>query len=222
MGVVDNTKYGDPTQPVLPMFFTSMQQATSYEAERDTTIEQQKHFAGNLIVRYRGDESAAAASIRQTLQQIDPEIPILAMRSYTDQLSSNFTQQDLVVRLTTLFGALALLLASIGLYGVTAYAVARRTGEIGIRMALGASRTSVLAMIVKRALLQAMAGFLLGLPLCFIAARLLQSTLYQTSSFQPVVLIAVATLLLASASVAAFLPARRAASIEPVTALRAE
>ncbi len=222
VGVVENTKYGDPSEPVLPMFFTSIRQATSFETDRDTTIEQGKHFATNLIVRYRGDESAAAASVRQALQQIDPEIPILAMRSYKDQLSTNFTQQDLVVRLTTLFGALALLLASIGLYGVTAYSVARRTGEIGIRMALGASRAGVLAMIVRSALMQALLGLALGLPLTFFAGRLLQHTLYQTSSFQPLVLLGVAALLLASAFAAAVIPARRAASIDPMTALRSE
>ncbi len=222
VGVVENTKYGDPAEPVRPMFYTPVRQATSFETERDTTIERQKHFATNLIVRYRSDESAAAASVRQALQQIDPEIPILAMRSYTDQLSGNFTQQDLVVRLTTLFGALALLLASIGLYGVTAYAVARRTGEIGIRMALGASRSSVLAMIVRTALAQALLGLALGLPLTFFAARLLQHSLYQTSSFQPLVLGGVAALLLASAFAAAVIPARRATSIDPMLALRSE
>ena len=222
VGVVEDTKYGNPSAPTRPMFFAAMTQALHFADERDNANERLTHFAGSLIVHYRGDSSSVAASFRQALKGIDPDIAIDSLLTYKEQLGENFTQEELVVRLTTLFGVLALILASIGLYGVTAYAVARRTGEIGIRMALGASRTSVLAMIVKRALLQAMAGLLLGLPLCFIAARLLQSTLYQTSSFQPAVLIAVATLLLASASVAAFLPARRAASIEPVTALRAE
>ena len=115
----------------------------------------------------------------------------MKMTSYSDQLNSAFTQDELVVRLTTLFGVLALLLASIGLYGVTAYAVARRTSEIGIRMALGASRSSVLAMIVKNALTQAGIGLLLGLPLAYAGGRLVKHTLYQTEAYQPMVLVSV-------------------------------
>jgi ABC-type antimicrobial peptide transport system permease subunit len=160
--------------------------------------------------------------VRQAFKQIDPDIPVIRILSYKDQLSENFTQEELVVRLTTLFGLLALVLASIGLYGVTAYAVARRQSEIGIRMALGASRGGVLSMIVRTALSQAAIGLAVGLPLTFAAGRLLQHTLYQTSSFQPLVLLAVTALLLASALVAAVIPARRAASIDPMQALRSE
>ena len=121
-----------------------------------------------------------------------------------------------------LFGLLALVLASIGLYGVTAYAVARRTSEIGIRMALGASRAGVLGMIVRTAVTQALLGLAIGLPLCFVAARLLQHELYQTGSFQPLVLLSVVALLLLASIAAALVPARRAATIEPVIALRTE
>ncbi len=221
-GVVDDTKYGDPAEPMQPMFFTPIAQATTYKQVGDIETENFKHFAGNLVFHYRGDKTTAAASIRTALRDIDPNIPILNMRSYTDQISDNFTQEELVVRLTTLFGLLALVLASIGLYGVTAYAVARRTSEIGIRMALGASRGEVLAMVVRGALLQALLGLALGLPLCFIAARLLAHTLYQTSGFQPLVLLAVVLMLLVSTLFAALIPARRAASIDPMQALRSE
>ncbi len=222
VGVVENTKYVNPSEPVRPMYFTPMAQSVPYAKANEISNEHFEHFASNLIVHYRGDGSAASAQVRRALQSIDPGIPVLKMLSYQDQLSSNFTQEELTVRLTTLFGVLALVLASIGLYGVTAYAVARRTSEIGIRMALGASRGGVLAMIVKRALGQALLGLALGLPLCFVAARLLAHTLYQTSGFQPVVLLSVAGLLLASAFAAALVPARRAASIDPIRALRTE
>jgi predicted permease len=222
VGVVEDTKYGNPSAPARPMYFAPITQALHFADDRDNANERLTHFAGNLIVHYRGDSSTLAASFRQALKGIDPNIAIDSMRTYKEQLSANFTQEELVVRLTSLFGLLALVLASIGLYGVTAYAVARRTGEIGIRMALGASRGGVLRMIVRSALTQAAIGLAVGLPLTFAAGRLLQHTLYQTSSFQPLVLIAVISLLLASASVAAAIPARRAASIDPMQALRAE
>ena len=127
-----------------------------------------------------------------------------------------------MVRLTTLFGLLALLLASVGLYGVTAYSVARRTGEIGVRMALGASRGSVLQLVLRGALTQTALGLAVGVPLSLLAARLLRHSLYQTGAFQPSILLGVTAILLVAACVAALVPARRAASIEPTEALRAE
>ncbi len=222
VGVADNTKYGDPAEPVPPMFFTPITQTTAYPDPQNVTVERFKHFAGNFIVHYRGDPAAASTQVRRAIAEIDSNIAILNLTTYADQVNGNFVEAQLVVRLTTLFGILALILASIGLYGVTAYSVARRTSEIGIRMALGASRGGVLAMIVKGALTQALLGLALGLPLCFVAGRLLQHTLYQTSGFQPFVLLAVAALLLLSAFIAAIIPARRAAFIDPMQALRAE
>ncbi len=222
IGVTADTKYGKPSEPVPPMYFTPIAQTTVYGSSSENFSELYKHFASTLVVRYQGDPGAAAARVRQALAGINSDIPVLKMQTYTDQLGDQFTKEDLVVRLTTLFGVLALLLASIGLYGVTAYAVARRTGEIGLRMALGATRGSVLALVVRGALAQTLLGLALGLPLCWAAARLVRSGLYQTGSFQPGVLLGVAGLLLLASLVAALVPARRAASIEPVVALRAE
>lgn len=222
VGVIDNMRYDDPSGPVRPMFFTPMAQTTIYTNPRDITNENGKHFARNLVVQYRGDPSAIANTVRQTIKSIDPEIPILHIIPYEEQLSDNFTQEELVARLTTLFGVLALLLAAIGLYGVTAYTVARRTGEIGIRIALGASRTGMLAMIVRSALIQAAIGLGIGIPLSLLAGRFVQHTLFQTSFFQPVVLLFVVGLLLAATLVAAIIPARRAASINPTEALRTQ
>jgi predicted permease len=222
VGVVENTTYGDPGQKADPMFFMPMAQTTKYTSDQDISQENVMHFAGNVVVRYHGDQSSVTASVRQAFKSIDPNIPIFQMRSYEDQLSSSFTQEELVVRLTTLFGILALVLASIGLYGVTAYAVARRTSEIGIRMALGASRESVLTMVLKNALTQALIGIAIGLPVAYAGGRFVQSTLYQTSAFQPMVLLIVIIMLLAAAAAAALIPARRAASIDPMQALRTE
>lgn len=222
VGVVEDTKYGNPTEPVVPMFFKPVTQTTVFKRQQDTTMETAIHFPAQLIVEYRGDSAAVTNQVREALRSINPDIPILRVATYEDQLSTNFTQEELVVRLTTLFGLLALLLASIGLYGVTAYTVARRTGEIGVRMALGASRGNVLTLVMRGALTQALIGLALGVPLSLLAGRLLEHTLYQTSAVQPQVLLAVIALLVAATGLAALLPARRAASINPTEALRSE
>ena len=222
VGVVEDTKYGDPTTPAQPMFFKAVTQTTAFTRPQDIAVESATHFASNLVVQYRGDSSVAANQVRAALKSINPDIPILQMLTYPEQLGNDFTQQELVVRLTALFGLLALLLASIGLYGVTAYAVTRRTGEIGIRMALGASRNGVLGMVLRSALNQAALGLAIGVPLSLLAGRLLQHSLYETSGFQPLVLLGVVVLLLFAAAVAALIPARRAAAVEPMQALRTQ
>ncbi len=222
VGIAEDTKYVDPANPTQSMYFTPITQTTSYANDEKNEGEGSKHFAANIVVHYRGDQNAAASSIRQALHSIDPDIPILNMLTYDDQLSTAFTQEELVVRLTTLFGLLALLLAAIGLYGVTAYAVARRTSEIGIRMALGANRGSVLSMVVRNALTQAAIGVAVGLPLAYAGGKLVQHSLYQTSALQPLVLLSVIVMLMLAALAAAAIPARRAASIDPMRALRTD
>jgi len=121
-----------------------------------------------------------------------------------------------------LFGVLALVLASVGLYGVTAYTVARRTPEIGIRMALGAGRGSVVRMVLREALLQAGVGLAIGLPIALLCVRLLKKQLYGTGGQDPMVLVGAVMVLIVSACVAGLIPARRAASTDPVKALRTE
>jgi ABC-type antimicrobial peptide transport system permease subunit len=134
----------------------------------------------------------------------------------------NFNQDRLIAWLTELFGLLALILACVGLYGVTAYSVARRTSEIGIRMALGANRASVLRLVLQGALIQLALGLVVGIPVAFAGGRLLSSQLYGVKTHDPMVLGLAAAVLAASALAAGFVPARRAASIEPMQALRTE
>jgi predicted permease len=230
VGVVDDSKYGDPKKTVRAMYFTPMVQMADYSGlnaspqmiQQNITSERSFHFASNLFVRYEGDASVAANTLRRTFQSVNSDIPISRLVTYTDQVSGYFTQDELVVRLTILFGVLALILASLGIYGVTAYTVNRRTSEIGIRMALGADRGSVLRMILGGAMRQTVIGLLIGIPFALAAGRLLQSQLYGVSGWSPLPLVASSILLFLSALLAGVVPARRASSIEPMQALRAE
>ena len=132
------------------------------------------------------------------------------------------TKERLITRLTGLFGLLALALASVGLYGITAYSVARRTSEIGLRMALGANRGDVVALVLRKALLLVALGLAIGVPVALLGGRLMASQLYGVRPYDPISLAAAVLLLSAFAALAGFIPARRAASIEPMNALRTE
>lgn len=222
VGVADDTRYGDPSKPASPMFFVPMSQKVIYPRVQQNTTENVLHTPENLIVQYRGDSAAMSQQVRAALHSISPDIPILRMATFDDVLSDNFTQEELVVRLTAVFGLLALVLAAVGLYGVTAYTVTRRKSEIGVRMALGASRVDVLRMVLRGALTQASIGLAIGVPLSLLAGHLLAHSLYQTSGVQPSLLLGTTALLLLTAALAALLPARTAAALDPMRALRSE
>jgi ABC-type antimicrobial peptide transport system permease subunit len=156
------------------------------------------------------------------MASVDPSLPIISIHALKEQVAGQFKQQRLIARLTSFFGILSLVLASIGLYGVTAYNAGCRTNEIGVRMALGADRHHVLALIMRGAFGLILFGLLIGLPLTFAAGRFLGNQLYGTNPHDPMVtFVAVATLGL-SALVASLIPALRASSISPLEALRAE
>ena len=143
-------------------------------------------------------------------------------KSLDYQVADNFNQERLIARLTMLFGLLALILASVGLYGLTAYSVARRTSEIGVRMAMGANRRNVLGLVMRGALLQIAIGLAIGIPVALLGGYLMSSQLYGVNKYDPFTMALAIGVLGVCAAIAGFVPARRASSIEPMNALRTE
>jgi ABC-type antimicrobial peptide transport system permease subunit len=160
--------------------------------------------------------------IREAFREVDPNFAITRIQSMRQQVDVNFEQQRLLARLSGLFGVLALLLASIGLYGVMAYSVTRRTNEIGVRMAIGANRMHIAALILRSAFAQVLLGLAIGIPTALVVGRLLHSRLFELDVFDPFSLLLPTLALLLCAFIASALPARHAASIEPLEALRNE
>ena len=179
-------------------------------------------FIKSMMLNFNAPQQNVEALIRRTLAGIDPNLTVIDLRSFDAQVAGNFNQERLMARLTSLFGILALILASVGLYGVMSYFVARRTSEIGIRMALGATRSSVLTMVLRGALWQILIGLGLGIPAALFAGHLMASQLYGVGGYDPLALAGAALVLGLCAAVAGFIPARRAASIDPMQSLRAE
>ena len=160
--------------------------------------------------------------LTRTLAEIDPSLTITGVRTMRQQIDMSFDQERAVASLAGLFGIVALVLAAVGLYGVTAYTVAQRTNEIGIRMALGADRMKVVRLVLQGAFKRVVIGLLIGLPLAVGAGRLISAQLYGVSSWDPFALSVAASALAVCAFFAAIIPASRAASISPSQALRIE
>jgi macrolide transport system ATP-binding/permease protein len=198
------------------------QQFTGYKELGPTRTETRGMFVNAMILDFHATPPNVDELVRRTLENIDPNLTVRDLRSFGAQLAGNFDQQRLVARLSGLFGLLALVLASVGLYGVMSYFVARRTGEVGIRMALGATRSNVVAMVMRGALLQVFVGLGLGIPAALLAGHLMSSQLFEVSGYDPMALAGAAAILGLCAAVAGFIPARRAASIDPIRALRIE
>jgi ABC-type antimicrobial peptide transport system permease subunit len=156
------------------------------------------------------------------MASVDPEMPIISMQSLGKQVADQFTQQRLIARLTSLFAILSLVLASIGLYGVTAYNAGRRVSEIGVRIALGANRGQVARLVLRGAFALLLVGLLIGLPLALVAGRFLGSQLYGMSPWNPMVILTAVLALGLSALIASLVPALRASRISPSEALRTE
>ena len=179
-------------------------------------------FLDHVIVSVSHPAPDLEALVRRTMASIDPAIPVFRFTPYDAVVASNFNQERLIARLTSAFGFLSLILASIGLYGVMSYIVARRTSEIGIRMAIGASRSLIVRLVLRGAILQLAAGLALGIPASLFMGRLMTTILFHISANDPLVLAGASAVLALCATVAALIPALRAASLDPVRALRTE
>jgi predicted permease len=179
-------------------------------------------WGANLVVKSTLRTSAVAAAIRQEVQNIDKDLPITEVGKMSDFIDASVSQQRFRTFLLGLFAAMALILAATGIFGVIAYSVACRTNEIGIRVALGASRSTILRMILRETLLLTLAGLLVGIPCAFAASHLIGHLLFGVSVHDPVTLASVAFILAAVATLAGFVPARRAMQVDPVIALRHE
>jgi ABC-type antimicrobial peptide transport system permease subunit len=223
VGIVADAKYNNPREPVRPMYFRPMTQLNTTIKERSAiTAETRSLFPNSVTLRYAGDAASLEPLVRHTLANINPNLTVLDFKTLDYQVAGNFNQERLISRLTSLFGLLALVLASVGLYGITAYSVARRTSEIGLRMALGANRNNVLALVLRAACWQVGLGLALGIPIALLGGRLMSSQLYGVRIYDPLTICAAVLVLSTFAAIAGFIPARRAASIEPMNALRTE
>jgi predicted permease len=224
VGVVKDMRYMtyDYKDPVRPMFWIPEAQTVDYDDPAYRAGETWSHYLYNIVIWAPGDPPGMEERVRKALVEVDPNFVLYGVDSYTKVLSADFQQESMIATLTTLFGVLGLLLAAVGLYGVMAYMVEQRTGEIGIRMALGADRWRVVKMVLRRAFSQVGIGLALGIPAAIGAGRLMKDQLFGVKPWDPVMLV-FATLLLALAAVlASVIPARRAAGVEPMVALRNE
>jgi predicted permease len=223
VGIAADARYLDSAfdKPVGPFFFLpEPQHDVSPHDGKD--IDPGSHFLHDIVVVTQPGARVSAAQLRQAMASVDPNLPIISVQTLKEQVAGQFRQQRLIARLTSFFGILSLVLASIGLYGVTAYNAARRTNEIGVRVALGAHHAQVIALILRGAIGLVAVGLVVGLPVALAAGRFLGSQLYGMNPYDPwVILLAVVTLGF-SAFVASLIPAVRASFISPLDALRAE
>lgn len=220
VGVVSDTAYTNARWINHRMYFPALLQRPP--SDKKPMESDESLYAGALVLQTSAPINNMDRLARETLAQINPNLAVVKFETFADQIADRFNEDRLVARLTALFGALALLLATIGLYGVTAYSVARRISEIGIRMALGAERSNVVAMILRGALGQTALGLAMGIPAALLCVRFVQAQLFEMHGVNlSVVATAVLALALASA-LAGVIPASRAASTDPAQTLRAE
>jgi ABC-type antimicrobial peptide transport system permease subunit len=208
VGIVRDAKYDNLREPPQRMAYLPMSQST--------------RGLGQIHIRTAGDPNPVAAAIPAIVRDVDQSLKVRTIRTLDAEIDRTLGQERLITSLLGFFGTLALLLACVGLYGVMAFAVAGRTSEIGIRMALGAERTGVLAMILRETLMLVVIGVALGIPAALASTHLLASVLFGVTPNDPATIAGTTLLMLAVAACAGFIPARRAAAVDPMVALRCE
>ena len=222
VGIVGDARFASfqLDRPARPMFFVPLTQTVNYANDMMKRVETASHYVGGLLLVTDSAPGALEPQVARALAEADPNLAVISMRTLQQQVERTFDQQRAVASLAGLFGVIALVLAAIGLYGVTAYSVARRTSEIGVRMALGADRRRVIGLVLGGAFRRVVAGLVLGLPFAVGAGYLLSSQLYGVTFWDPAALAIAAGSLAVAAFIASIVPATRAAAIAPMTALR--
>jgi predicted permease len=208
IGVARDAKYTDMRSQTEPTVYLPYLQSIPRQA--------------TFIVRTFGDPTAMTAPIRDAVREVDSNLPLFEVKTQRQQAEESLTQERLFATLSSFFGVLALLLACIGLYGVMSYGVARRTNEIGIRMALGASTTRVTQMVMRETMLVVGIGLVIGLGAAVATTRLIVAMLFGLAATDPLTISFAVLLMIGVAALAGYIPARRAARVDPMIALRYE
>ena len=222
VGVTEDTQYRGGTREIPPTFFLPQAQYVAYDEPRLVAFQKVNHYLSGVVISTRGALPGLESQVRRALGGVNPDLALVDFQTMTEQVEGNFTQQAMLAKLTSLFGLLALVLASVGLYGVTAYSVQRRTGEIGIRMALGADATRVVKLVLRGAFSSIGIGLLIGIPATIAAGYGMTSQLFGVRPYSPEILLVTIAVLGLAALVAALVPARRASKLSAIRALRTE
>ena len=224
VGVASDMRYFPSSvwEPEPPMYFLPEAQTTHFAEADSESREMWSHYLYNIVIGAPGNPPDMQAQVKKALTDVDPNLVIYGVRPYSAVIHGDFAQQNMIASLTWLFGAVGLLLAAVGLYGVTACGVQQRTNEIGVRMALGADRGSVVAMVLRGAFGQVAIGLALGIPAAIGAGHLITNQLFGVRPWDPLMLSGATLLLGLAALIAAVIPARRATRVDPMVALRYE
>ena len=223
VGVVREANYTDPSGHWRhPLFFVPLAQRVHYDDAMGQMVDDRAHLIESAVLETSGTVDALEPQVRRAFAEVDPNLTLVQIRSMQQQVADKLDQERTIAQMTGLFGIIALVLAAVGLYGVTAYNIERRTGEIGVRIAMGASRPGIVGTVLRGAFAQIGLGLLIGIPASIGCARLIAAQLYHVKGWDPLVLCASVIALGICALAACIVPARKAASINPVIALRVE